>query len=515
MKKYFLIAVVSVISVFFAGASEKAIVNISTDSTTSKISRYIYGQFAEHLGHCIYGGIWVGENSNISNIKGYRTDVVNALKDISVPVLRWPGGCFADEYHWMDGIGPRAKRPKMVNTNWGGVVEDNSFGTHEFLNFCELIGTEPYISGNVGSGTVEEMSKWVEYITSGANSPMANLRRENGRDKPWKVKFWGVGNESWGCGGSMTPQYYSDVYRRYQTFCRNYGDNRLCKIACGANTSDYNWTKTLMKNCRRNMWGLSLHYYTVPRGWGKGGKGSATDFDEKEYMTTMQKASFMDELVTKHSQIMDKYDPKKKVSLCVDEWGAWYDVEPGTNPGFLYQQNTLRDALLAAMTMNIFNKHSDRIRMANIAQMVNVLQAMILTKEDKMVLTPTYYIYKMYKVHQDAENLPVEIDSPVYSYGTKNMEALSVSASKDSSGKIHVSIVNVDPENDIKANINLKGGRGKSVKGVILTSDNLNDHNTFEDNDKVMLEDFAGAKIKGDLLSVKIPAKSVITLEIN
>lgn len=512
-KKHLSLMALLMLASAVAFAAEKAEVVVRTDQAGSTISRHIYGHFAEHLGHCIYGGIWVGEDSPIPNTHGYRNDIIAALKEIQIPNLRWPGGCFADEYHWMDGIGPRSKRPKMINTHWGGVVEDNSFGTHEFLNYCELLGTEPYVCGNVGSGTVEEMSKWVEYITFDGESPMANMRRENGRDKPWKVKFWGVGNENWGCGGNMTPEYYSNLYRNYATYCRNYGDNRLQKIAGGANSSDYNWTEVLMKNVGAGqMWGLSLHHYTVPKGWGPGGKGSATQFSEDEYITTMEKALFMDELITKHTAIMDKYDPRKRVAFCVDEWGAWYDVEPGTNPGFLYQQNTLRDALLCATTMNIFHKHSDRVRMANIAQMVNVLQAIVLTKDDKMVLTPTYHIYNMYKVHHDATNLPIELLSPSYTVGTRSLQAMNVSASKDANGVIHVSIVNLDPKNAIETSCKLGQITAKSVSGQIVTAKELATYNSFEKPNEVVMADFKGGKIKDGTLSLTIPAKSVVTI---
>ena len=497
-------------------AAGKADVVIRTDTSTSTISRHIYGQFSEHLGRCIYGGIWVGENSPIPNINGYRKDLTEALIKIKVPNLRWPGGCFADEYHWKDGIGPRAERPKMINTNWGGVVEDNSFGTNEFLNFCELIGTEPYISGNVGSGTVEEMSKWVEYMTFDGESPMANLRKQNGREKPWSVHFFGVGNENWGCGGNMRVEHYADLYRNFATYCRDYGNNHLQKVAGGASSDDYNWTEMMMKNVGPGgMWGLSLHNYTLPNGWDNPkGKGSATKFGENEYFAQMKKTMFMDELITKHTAIMDKYDPGKKVSFCVDEWGAWYDVEPGTNPGFLYQQNTLRDAILCAATINIFHKHSDRVRLANIAQMVNVLQSIILTKDDKILLTPTYYIYDMYKVHQDAANLPVEILSPNYTFGTESVPALSVSASKDKQGAIHVSIVNMDPKSDIETSCNLVGATGKTVTGQILTAGDVAAYNTFENPNNVVLAAFNGAKLDKGVLKLKVPAKSVITVEI-
>ena len=432
--------------------SQEINLKLKPEEAKYPISRHIYGQFAEHLGHGIYGGIYVGENSVIPNTLGMRNDVVNALRDIQIPNLRWPGGCFADEYHWMDGIGPRELRPRMVNTHWGGVVEDNSFGTHEFLTLCELLNTEPYICGNLGSGSVEEMSKWIEYITFDGESPMADLRRKNGRQDPWKVTFWGVGNENWGCGGHMTAEFYADQYRRYATYCRNYSGNRLYKIAGGANSFDYHWSEVLMKNVPHHlMQGISLHYYTVPKNWND--KGSATQFSEQEYFTTLKKAYDMEELVKKHGEVMDKYDPEKRIGLMVDEWGAWYNVEPGTNPGFLYQQSTLRCALLAATTLNIFNNHADRVKMANIAQMVNVLQALILTDNEKMVLTPTYHIYKLFKAHFDALVIPHEMDPLAYTSGNESIPAVNVSASVDKNGLIHISLVNLDPRLPVKINI--------------------------------------------------------------
>ncbi|MDR2058114.1 MAG: alpha-N-arabinofuranosidase [Dysgonamonadaceae bacterium] len=492
-------------------AQNKLIVN--ADQGKEIISKHIYGHFSEHLGHCIYGGYWVGEGSSIPNTRGIRNDIVTALKDIQIPNLRWPGGCFADEYHWMDGIGPRDKRPKMVNTHWGGVTEDNSFGTHEFLDLCEQLDCEPYISGNLGSGSVEEMSKWVEYITFDGESPMSNLRKQNGREKPWKVKFWGVGNENWGCGGNMTPDYYSDQYRRYATYCRNYGDNYLFKIACGPNSGDYNWTETMMKNVGYGMQGLSLHYYTTPTGnWGK--KGSATQFNETEYFNTISNTLVMEDLISKHSTIMDKYDPQKRIGLMTDEWGIWTDVEPGTNPGFLYQQNTLRDAILAGINLNIFNNHCDRVKMANIAQTVNVLQAVILTDKEKMLLTPTYWVYYLYKVHQEATLLPVSITSNTYELNGKKIDAVSVSASKDVSGKIHITLVNIDPNKAQTIEIELRGVTAEKVSGKILTSAKINDYNSFENPNTVIVKDFNEAKLNKGILSVTLTAKSVIMLEI-
>ncbi|MDR2928075.1 MAG: alpha-N-arabinofuranosidase [Cytophagaceae bacterium] len=514
MKIKFLLTTVAVMVLCInLNAQNKMVLN--AEQGKYQISKHIYGHFSEHLGNCIYGGFWVGEDSPIPNTRGIRNDVVKALKDISIPNLRWPGGCFADEYHWMDGIGPRDQRPKMVNTHWGGVVEDNSFGTHEFLDLCEQLGTEPYICGNVGSGSVEEMSKWVEYITFDGESPMANLRRQNGRDKPWKVKFWGVGNENWGCGGNMTANFYSDLYSRYATYCRNYGDNQLFKIAGGANTDDYNWTEVLMKQVGTRMQGLSLHYYTVPKTWAD--KGSATQFDEAEYYATISNTYRMDELVTRHSVIMDKYDPQKRVTLAPDEWGAWYNVEPGTNPGFLYQQNTMRDAIIAGINLNIFNQHCDRVKIANIAQTVNVLQSVILTDNDKMLLTPTYWVFYLYKVHHDATMLPIHFVSNKYKMpgnNSVNIDAVSASASRDASGKVHITLVNCDPNNEQTVECDLGKFTASNISGKALTSAKINDHNTFENPNNVTVMDFNSASINDGTLSVKLPSKSVVMLEL-
>ncbi len=486
---------------------------LDIDMTKDTISRHIYGHFSEHLGHCIYGGIWVGEDSPIPNTRGIRNDIVAALKRLNIPNLRWPGGCFADEYHWMDGIGPRTNRPKMVNTKWGMVVEDNSFGTHEFFDLCDQLGTEPYICGNVGSGSVEEMSKWVEYITFDGESPMTNLRKKNGRDEPWKVKYWGVGNENWGCGGNMTAEFYADQYKRYATFCKDYGNNRLDKIAGGPSSSDYHWMEVMMKNIPLNqMNGVSLHHYTITHDWDY--KGSATEFTEEEYFTTIQRTLDMDELITRHSSIMDQYDSAKRVGLMVDEWGAWYEAEPGTNPAFHFQQNTIRDAIVVGINLNIFNNHCDRVKMSNIAQVVNVIHSMILTKGERMVLTPSFYVYEMYKVHHDAVLIPVNFDSPDYEYNGIRIPAISASASTDKNGLIHVTFTNADPVKEQDITIDILGGAVSSVTGKVLTGKELNAHNTFDDPDLIKTVDFKGAKVLKNTLNVKLPSKSVVMLEL-
>ncbi len=482
------------------------------------ISRHLYGHFSEHLGRCIYGGIWVGENSSIPNTRGLRNDVVAALKRIKIPNLRWPGGCFADEYHWKDGIGPKNQRPKMVNTNWGGVTEDNSFGTHEFMDLCEQIGAEPVICGNMGSGTVKEMSEWVQYLTSEGENPMSNLRRENGREKPWSVKYWGVGNESWGCGGIMSAEHYSNEIARYSFFLKNYGSNSLYKIASGGLPEDFHWTETLMKKWSNTdawlqgyMSGYSLHFYTV-NDWNK--KGSATNFDETEWFATLSKTLQMDELITKHSAIMNKYDSTKRIGLIVDEWGNWFDVEPGTNPGFLYQQNSLRDAIVAAVNFNIFQKHCDRVKMSNIAQVVNVLQSVILTENEKMIVTPTYHVFDMYKVHQNALSLPLDLVSEEYVLNGKRIPALSASASVDEKGVMHISIVNVNPSKNIRLSCTLNGAAVKNISGSILTSKNMQDHNTFAQPDNISVREFKQFKMIGTELQVEMLPKSIVVLEV-
>ena len=484
---------------------------INVDPGRHMISKDIYGHFAEHLGRCIYGGFWVGPDSPIPNTRGIRDDIVEALRAASIPVLRWPGGCFADEYHWRDGIGPRQQRPAMLNTHWGMVTENNHFGTHEFMDLCEQLGCEPYICSNVGSGAVREMQQWVEYLTFAGSSPMTDLRRENGRDEPWKVKYWGVGNENWGCGGRMRPEYYADLYRRFQTYLRNLSGNELYKIACGAPGANYKWTEVLMREAGSLMHGLSLHYYTNPGG---SDRRSATTFGQAEWFSVLKKALFMDELIARHSTIMDRYDPDGRVGLIVDEWGTWYEVVPGTNPHFLYQQNSLRDALVAGLTLNIFNKHCARVRMANLAQTVNVLQAMVLTQGAKMVLTPTYHVFEMYQVHQDATLLPIELTCGGYTFGDDHIPALSASASRNAEGLVHISLCNLDPNVPSEIRCELRGTAPSRVTGRLLTADAMTAHNTFDQPDYVKPQAYSGARIDGHLISAKLPPKSVVVLAI-
>ena len=541
MKKFFFTLIMVIVTLKAYNQSSVAMV---VDATASQytISRHIYGHFSEHLGRCIYDGYWVDPSMPVPKYDRIRLDIVEALKKIKIPNLRWPGGCFADEYHWRDGIGPRDQRPTMVNTNWGNVTEDNSFGTHEFLTLCELLNCEPFIVGNLGSGTVEEMSKWVEYLNFDGISPMTNLRKQNGRDKPWGVSFFGIGNENWGCGGNMTPEYYVTQFRQYSTFLKNYPGAPLRRIACGPSGGNYTWTDVVMAGLapggRGNLWGIDLHYYTRPPRGGfsqtQGGQagqaqregaqgqqqqqvqsqGSATNFTEATYFGTMRNALRIENYIKGHDSVMTKYDPQKRVALVVGEWGIWCDPEPGTNPRFLFQQNSLRDALIAGTTLNIFNNHCDRVKMAQLAQTVNVLQAVILTQGPKMILTPTYHVFDLYKVHHDARMLPVKFTSPDYVYENQSLPALNASASQDSAGVVHITMVNIDPNKQITVNITLNGVKWSTVTGQVLTSAKITDINTFEKPDNVVIRKFDGARKQGEMLNVVMPSKSVVMLEL-
>jgi alpha-L-arabinofuranosidase len=492
-----------------APATIEATVTIDTEAAGPRIEPAVYGQFAEHLGRGIYEGIWVGPNSRIPNRNGYRTDVLDALKRIKVPVVRWPGGCFADEYDWRDGIGPRGQRPSRVNTHWGGVIEDNAFGTHEFMNYSEMLGADAYVAGNMGSMPPIEMARWIEYMTADGNSTLAQERRKNGRAQPWRVKYFGVGNESWGCGGNMRPEYSADLHRRYQTFVKvPQGTPPIVKVATGANVADYNFTEVLMRDARHTMNAISLHHYSFTESWEK--KGPATGFAEPAWASVLANARYMDELVTRHSQIMDKYDPDRKVALYVDEWGTWYDQEAGSTPGFLYQQNTLRDAHVAALTLNIFHRHTERVKLAAIAQMVNVLQAMILTDGARMVLTPTYHIFDMYQPFQGATPLGASVGTPDYANGTHRMPAIDSSVARGADGRLYMALVNVDPNRPARIVTNLTG----NATGRMLTGQALDTHNSFDAPQTIQPVAYQGVRADGNRLAFELPAKAIAVVAI-
>jgi alpha-N-arabinofuranosidase len=467
------------------------------------IDRHIYGQFAEHLGTGIYGGIWVGEKSSIPNIHGYRTDVVEALKKIHVPVIRWPGGCFADLYNWRDGIGPRDKRPVRINVHWGGVTEDNAFGTHEFMNFAELVGADAYVSLNVGSLTPYDAAQWLEYMTTDGKNSLAQERKTNGRDKPWRVAMVGIGNETWGCGGNMSAEYAADINRRYATFANTPRDMGTLKIASGSHDDNYAFAETMMRDGGK-FDGLSVHYYTVPRVFRD--KGAALGFPETEWTSTLQHARHIEEIVTRTAAIMDKYDPEKKVGLYVDEWGTWYDPAPGSNPGFLVQQNSLRDAEVAALSLDAFQRHTDRVKGANIAQMINVLQAMILTDGPRMVLTPTYHIFDMYQVFMGATPYPAAVNGPDFAQGVPMVD---VSAARGKDGKLYLALVNTDPRRAAHVVTNLDG----TGKGMILTGPAMDTHNTFDAPNTIHPVAFAGRN-EGGKAVFDLPSKSIAVVAI-
>jgi alpha-N-arabinofuranosidase len=502
-------------------AAQKVDLTVDVSKAGAKIDRNIFGQFAEHLGHGVYEGIWVGPGSPIPNTRGIRNDVVAALKAIKTPNVRWPGGCFADEYHWRKGIG--SQRLETLNPNWGGVIEPNTFGTHEFMDFLDQIGAEAYLSVNVGSGTPQEAAEWLEYLTTAQPTALAKERAANGHPAPYKIAYLGIGNESWDCGGNMTPDYYLSQLKIYSRFVRNFNPaqqdkQRMLKIAVGPGGGEprfTEWTEAVMKAYQNHQWswdidGLSLHSYTVVR-WPPA--FASVGFGEKEYSQILKSTLEMEGLVSKYSAMMDKYDPQKKVALAVDEWGAWYAPLPGSNPGFLVQQNSLRDAILAALNLNIFARHADRVRMANIAQMINVLQAMILTEKEKMVLTPTYYVYKMYVPFQDATFVPVTFNAGAYTHGDITLPRVDAIAAKDRAGNLWVEITNVDPNQQVEIEVSLIGVTPKSAAGETLTAPKVDSVNSFEASNTVVPKPIS-AKVQGGKLALKLEPKSVTVISV-
>ena len=522
--KYLLLVSLAVIGLALnspLAAAQKVELSVDVSKAGAKIDRNIFGQFAEHLGHGIYDGIWVGPDSTIPNTRGIRNDVVTALKALKVPNVRWPGGCFADEYHWRNGIGPQ--RAVTLNPNWGGVIEPNTFGTHEFMDFLDQIGAEAYISVNVGSGTPHEAADWLEYMTAALPTTLAKERAGNGHPDPYKVANLGIGNESWDCGGNMTPDYYLSQLKIYSRFVRNFNPaqqdkQQMLKIAVGPGGGEprwTEWTEAIMKAYQQHTWswdmnGLSLHSYTVVK-WPPSFK--SVGFGENEYGQILKSTLDMEDLINKHSAIMDKYDPKKKVALIVDEWGGWYAPLPGSNPGFLVQQNSLRDAILAAMNLNIFARHADRVRGANIAQMINVLQSMIMTDKEKMVLTPTYYVFKMYVPFQDATFVPVAFNAGTYTHGDITLPRVDAIAARDTVGKIWLEVTNVDPNQPSEIEVNLAGVNAKSAAGETLTAPKVDSVNTFEAPNTVVPKPIS-AKIQGGKLALHLEPKSVTVISV-
>ncbi|MEO7495749.1 MAG: alpha-L-arabinofuranosidase C-terminal domain-containing protein [Massilia sp.] len=487
-------------------------VALTVDATRpgALINKNVYGQFAEHLGTGIYGGMWVGPESAIPSVKGWRKDVVDALKELHVPVVRWPGGCFAEEYNWRDGIGPRDKRPVMVNTNWGGVPDNNAVGTHEFFDLVELIGADAYVNGNIGTGSPRETAQWLEYMTADGDSPLVRLRAQNGHAKPFKLTYFGIGNENWGCGGNMTPAYFTNLYNHHASFVPT-GKLAPQIIAGGGLDGDTVWTDYLSRNIRAPASAISVHYYTVP---GRGGKdkGPATGFAEDQWMSGLKDALHMRELLDKNVAVLDRNDPSKRYTLAVDEWGTWYEPTPGSPARFLQQQNSLRDALVAALHFHTFHDHAERVSMANIAQMVNVLQAMILTDGKAMLLTPTYHAFRMHVPFQDATSLPVTLDrQPQYTLGGAAIPALSASAARGKDGKLYLSLVNTDPKEALAVSVLVNGAAATGATGSVLTALAMDAHNSFASPKAVMPALFA-ARAEHGKLSISVPAKSVVVV---
>lgn len=503
--------------------AQKVQLLVDVSKSGAKIDRNIFGQFAEHLGHGVYEGIWVGPDSTIPNTRGIRNDVVAALKALKVPNVRWPGGCFADEYHWRKGVGSAGQRVVSLNPNWGSVIEPNTFGTHEFMDFLDQIGAEAYISLNVGSGTPQEAAEWLEYMTTAQPTTLAKERAANGRPGPYKVGYLGIGNESWACGGNMTPDYYLSQLKIYSRFVRNFNPaqqdkQKMLKIAVGPGGSETEWgywTEAVMKAYQNRQWswdinGLSMHSYTVVK-WPPSFK--SISFGETEYAQILRSTMDMEDLITKHSAIMDKYDPQKKVALVVDEWGSWYAPLPGSHPGFLVQQNSQRDAILAALNLNIFARHADRVRMANIAQMINVLQAMIITEKEKMVRTPTYYVFKMYVPFQDATFVPVSFDAGTYTHENISLPRVDAIAAKDQVGKLWLEVTNVDPNEPVEVEVTLVGIAAKSATGETLTAPRVDSVNTF-DAPNTVAPKLISVKAQGGKLALRLEPKSVTVVSV-
>jgi alpha-N-arabinofuranosidase len=511
MKKQ-LLALVATLAVGASALAADIKLVVNADQPGPVIHRNIYGQFAEHLGTGIYEGMWVGPESKIPNVRGWRKDVVAALKELKVPLVRWPGGCFADEYHWRDGIGPRNKRPTKINTNWGGVPENNAVGTHEFFDLVEQLGAEAYVNGNLGTGSAQEMSEWLEYMTGEGKSTLTDLRRKNGRDKPFRVHYFAVGNEAWGCGGNMRPEFYADQYRQVATFLKAPQHNRPVMIASGGNGMQTEWTEALSKGVH-SVNAISHHAYTLPTGnWEK--KGSAVGFPESEWVSTLGNVQQIEEMIKANKAVLDKNDPSKKIGFYFDEWGSWYDPDPGSNPGFLVQRNTLRDALLAALHFNVFHAHADRVQMTNIAQMVNVLQAMILTSKDKLVLTPTYHAFAMYTPFQDATSVPAKIENnPVYKVDKFSMPTLSATAARGKDGKLYIGLVNSNANQPAELTLQVGANAPKAVKGKLLTAGAMDAQNELGKPAQVVPQAFEAQAADGKLL-IKLPAKSVVVVAV-
>ncbi len=504
-----------------AASSATQRVSILADTEIGLIRPEFHGQFAEHLGSCVYGGLWVGKNSRIPNTNGYRKQAVDYLKELGVPVLRWPGGCYADDYHWRDGIGPVEGRPKRVNIWWGGYVEDGSFGTHEFIGLCRLLGSEPYLAGNVGSGTPEELEHWIEYCNQPSGSTLAEERAKNGSPEPFQVKYWGIGNENWGCGGNMRPEVYADHFRRFANYVKEYGGTRPFMIASGPNGNSVTWTRGFMDGLqggRPNA--IGMHYYE-----GGGFVDVATSFTVEHMNAQLAQYALVEEAIVQQRGILDGYGRGRRINLMVDEWGVWDKIpeEDEKRYGKLWMQSTMRSAVAAGLGLNVFNRQADKLYMCNIAQIVNVLQSMLLTdgpEGEHCVRTTTYYAFSLFKPHRGKTSVRTETPDatplPPFQRGAAvGPSPLSVSASKDKdSGQLVVTLVNPRADADWHIDGTIRGVTAKSATAQILHDPDLNAYNSFDQPDRLVPRSHPVRVEGGGRLIMDLPRLSVATVTI-
>jgi alpha-N-arabinofuranosidase len=514
-------------------------IEILTAEPVGTIAPEIYGHFAEHLGGVVYDGIWVGENSKIANVNGIRKSLIDAFAKIKPSVVRWPGGCFADSYNWRDGIGPKNKRPRTTNfwrdaREWPKDAPDgpwkydtNQFGTDDFLRFCKLTGAQPYIAANLRSLPAKDFYEWVEYCNSPAGTTtLADMRAVNGERDGAKVRFWGIGNESWGCGGNFTPEEYAAEYRRFTAWAPRYGVD-LAFIGAGPNGGDLDWTRRFFTklNERRAlgaMWGWAMHHYSWNVSSGRTtdwfqGKGDAVNYPDEEWYEMLREADRIDGMIAECWSVMGEIDRNHRIKLVVDEWGTWFKSgSEVNNTHLLGQQSTIRDAVLAGLTLDTFHRHAEKIGMAAIAQLVNCLQSLFLAHEDKFVLTPTYHVFDMYAAHQGKTSVRTVVTAPRANYTRAGQPATirGLNGSASLNGKqLVVTVTNSDPKSARETEIAVRGASVKSVKGTVLSASDIHAHNSFADPNQVTPKD-AGARLSGSSLVHAFPPASVTKLEI-
>ena len=504
-----------------------------------EISSNIYGQFTEHIGGVIYDGVWVGEKSKIPNQYGIRSQLVDMMKQIHVPVIRWPGGCFADSYDWKDGIG--AKRPRRTNfwevdhdalrlhDKGPQLFESNEFGTNEFIRFCRLTGAQPYLAANLRSLPALDFDHWVEYCNSPTGSTtLAEMRAAAGFPEPFNVRYWGVGNESWGCGGDFTPEEYASEFRRYSEWIPRYGVD-LQLIGSGPSDNDIDWTHRFFQQIysdrpynNPSFTGWSVHHYAWNLSRGKtkdwsAGKGDALQFDAADWYELLRECDRMEQIIHDQWAVMGQYDTQHRVKLVVDEYGPWYREGTELDPTHLFgQQITLRDALGTALTLDTFNRNPEKVSMAACAQLVNNINALFMAHEDRFFATPNFHIFAMYAAHQGGQALRTEFSAPEVQYMRDEQPARFWGLNGSASRKdrvVTLTIVNPDLSKTAETQIALRGAAITSASGTVLAAHDMHAHNTFDQPDAVTPATLAVA-VRGDLLNVSIPAASVTRLDV-